>query len=366
MGIVVRKPGMCTTVQDLGRFGYQGSGFTPSGVMDRRAYRIANILVGNPEDSCVLEFALVGPELRFTTNTFIALTGADCSATLNGKPAPRYRVLAVPRGSVLSFGEPRNGVYGYIAIASQLRIEEVMGSRSTNMKSGIGGYNGRKLAHGDYISFMRKNVDYLPYLASRQLDPEDYGGDGTRLRVVPGPQEDMFSDEGIRSFYGNEFVLTAQCDRMGYRLDGPEVGTVAGSDIISDGIAFGAVQIPSHGRPIIMLADRQTTGGYAKIATVASVDIPKLVQCRPGDAVMFERISLDQAQDLYNETVREYGKIAKRVTRPSVETISPRKAARRLTPILLAQAEKAEDETLWINRGQRGAAHDGRKDTRGN
>lgn len=358
MGVTVIKPGVCTTVQDRGRYGYMGSGFSPSGVMDRRAFRIANLLVDNDDNAPVLEFCLAGPTLRFTTNTFIAITGADFNPTLNGKPIPMYMAVLVKRGSVLSFTAPRKGVYGYLAIAgNSLAVPEVMGSRSTNLKCAIGGWKGGKLTTGDYLPFATKNVDFLPNLASHMIDYDSdfyqWDADEITLRVVPGPQDDMFTEEGQHTFYSETYHTTPQCDRMGFRLDGPAIDTVDGSDIISDGIAFGAVQVPNHGRPIIMLADRQTTGGYAKIGTVATADIPKLVQCAPGRAIRFERVSVQEAQDLYRAEARKVKALRALVSRPSAGGISPRRTARRLLPVLERQSRKSEGQTLWIEMSER-------------
>lgn len=358
MGVTVIKPGVCTTVQDRGRYGYMGSGFSPSGVMDRRAFRIANLLVDNNDNAPVLEFCLAGPTLRFTTNTFIAITGADFNPTLNGKPIPMYMAVLVKRGSVLSFTAPRKGVYGYLAIAgNSLAVPEVMGSRSTNLKCAIGGWKGGKLTTGDYLPFATKNVEFLPNLASHMIDYDSdfyqWDADEITLRVVPGPQDDMFTEEGRHTFYSETYHTTPQCDRMGFRLDGPAINTVDGSDIISDGIAFGAVQVPNHGRPIIMLADRQTTGGYAKIGTVATADIPKLVQCAPGRAIRFERVSVQEAQDLYRAEARKVKALRALVSRPSAGGISPRRTARRLLPVLERQSRKSEGQTLWIEMSER-------------
>lgn len=357
MGMMIRKPGVSATVQDLGRFGYMGSGFSPSGVMDRRAMRLGNLLVDNQPNDPVIEFALAGPSVRFTTDTFIALTGGDFSPTMNGQPVPLYRALQAHKGSVLSFGAPKRGVYGYIAIAGGgVNVPEVMGSRSTNLKCAIGGYKGRTLAVNDYLQFRTHSIDYLSNQGSHVL-PYDtvYGepGETVTLRAVPGPQDDLFTEAGLETFFGREFTTTVKSDRMGYRLDGPEIETKHGSDIISDGIAFGAVQVPSHGRPIVMLADRQTTGGYAKIATVATVDIPKLVQCQPGTPVRFERVSVQQAQQLYRDQEAYYGKVEKKMHVPSVGGISPRRTARRLTPILEAQALISRNKSKWIDDAER-------------
>lgn len=353
MGVTVNKPGILTTVQDAGRFGYLGSGFSPSGVMDKRAFRIANLLVDNPANAPVLEFVLAGPTLRFTTNTFIAITGGDFSPCLDGKPLAPYKAHFVRRGQMLTFGAPKTGTYGYLAVAGgSFALPEVMGSRSTNLKCGIGGLDGRALTTGDYLRFETRNLDYLANLGSHVLDDDTdfYGFDHDEiiLRVVPGPQESLFSEEGIATFYSQAYQTTSKCDRMGYRLEGPEIATINGSDIISDGIALGAIQVPSHGHPIIMLADRQTTGGYAKIGTVASVDIPKLVQCKPGKSIRFTPISVEVAQELVRKEEEELQALAKIVRRPCYGGISPRKTARRLTPILEKQARISNGHKLWI------------------
>ncbi|CAK7035185.1 MAG: 5-oxoprolinase subunit C [Paraeggerthella hongkongensis] len=358
MGLVVKKPGVITTVQDNGRFGYQGSGFATNGVMDRRAYAIANLLVENDPDAPVLEFALAGPTVRFTTNSIIAITGGDFSPTLDSKPIPMYAAITVRRGSILRFKAPRTGCYGYLAIAGgSVRVPEIMGSRSTNLKCELGGWRGGALTTGDYLPFTTKSVDFLPNLGSHRIDNDDefyqFDQDEIVVRVVPGPQEDMFADEGIETFYSQPFTTTTKCDRMGYRLDGPVIKTKHGSDIVSDGIALGAVQVPSHGRPIIMLADRQTTGGYAKIGTVATVDIPRLVQRPPGRKIRFEPISVQEAQRLLRDEAHLFEALALKVRRPSADGISPRRTARRLTPILEEQARKSQADTLWIDRADR-------------
>ena len=187
-----------------------------------------------------------------------------------------------------------------------------MGSRSTNLKCGIGGWKGRALITGDYLPFCTRNLDFMANLGSHTVERDDdfYGFDADEitLRVVPGPQEDMFTQDGIDTFYGQKYTTTSRCDRMGFRLDGPEIETYDGSDIISDGIALGAVQIPADGRPIIMFADRQTTGGYAKIGTVCSVDLPKLVQCTPGRTIRFAPVTVQEAQELYRQEARRLGR----------------------------------------------------------
>lgn len=352
MGIVVKKPGVCTTVQDLGRIGYMSSGFSSNGVMDRRGASTANILVENDRNAPVLEFMLAGPELRFTTDTFIALCGGDFHPTLDGITIPRNKAIRVHKGSILATRNARSGVFGYLAVAGGgLDVPLVMGSASTNIKCHLGGWKGRPLVLGDYVPF-KHTMDFLANLPSHSIQEESYftpEEDGCiHVRVIPGPQEDMFTDEGLRTFYEQTFTTTSKSDRMGYRLNGPEITTKHGSDIISDGIAFGAVQVPSHGRPIIMLADRQATGGYAKIGTVASVDIPKLVQCPPGTPISFNSVSVQDAQELLKREAKRYHIMATQVRRPATGGDSPRRAARRLTPLLEAQAKKFSNEPNWL------------------
>ena len=218
MGLVVKKPGVITTIQDVGRFGYQGSGFSTNGVMDHRAFAIANLLVENDPGAPVLEFALAGPTVRFTTNTCFAITGGDFAPTLDGEPVPMYAAVMVRRGSILRFKASRTGCYGYLAIAgNSVRVPEVMGSRSTNLKCEFGGWKGRTLIVGDYLPFSTKSVDFLPNLGSHRIDGDNefYGFDRDEItvRVVPGPQQDMFTDKGLATFYGQAYTTTTKCLR---------------------------------------------------------------------------------------------------------------------------------------------------------
>ena len=289
MGIRVLKAGMLTTVQDLGRTGYQSQGFSVAGAMDVRSFKIANLLLDNPENEAVLEFTLIGPTLQFTSETIIAITGGDFTPTLNGEPVPSYEAVYVNRGDILKFGSARTGSRGYIAFSSYLDIPVVMGSRCTNLKSQIGGFKGRKLKDEDYIGFRIKRR-YLPYFLSRKLKPDDFSAESETLRVVFGPQDDRFSRQGIETFLTEEYTVTSDFDRMGCRLEGETIEAKEGTDIVSDGIVDGSFQVTAGGLPIILLADRQTTGGYAKIATVVSQDLPKLAQVRPGDHITFRKV----------------------------------------------------------------------------
>lgn len=330
MGIRVLKSGMLTTVQDIGRTGYQSQGFSVAGVMDVRSFKVANLLLDNPENEAVLEFTLIGPTLEFTSETIIAITGGDFTPTINGKPVPMYTAIYMHKGDILAFGSARTGSRGYIAFSSYLEIPVVMGSRCTNMKSSIGGFKGRKLENGDYINFRIKRR-YLPFFLSRSLEPEDFGQEEATLRVVMGPQDDMFSKQGIDTFLNTEYTVTSEFDRMGCRLEGAFIAPKNTSDMISDGIAFGSIQVPSHGKPIILLADRQTTGGYAKIATVASVDIPKLVQRKTDHKIRFQAITVQEAQKLYMEEMTELDDMRHQIHQPCKEVLDCRLVAKRLT-----------------------------------
>ena len=296
MSITVLNPGLLTTVQDLGRIGYQQFGVSVSGVMDPRSAIIANILVGNPDGEAVLECTMMGPHLQFDRANCIAVTGGDLGPTLDGQPIPSYRAIQVAAGQVLRFTAPKKGCRAFLAFAGGLDIPVVMGSRSTHMKAKIGGYQGRKLEKGDVIAFRAPKPD-LKNLNIRFIAPEFVPRKGYVLRVVMGPQDDAFTQAGIDTFLGQTYTVTPEFDRMGCRLDGPAIQHRESGDIISDGISFGAVQVPSAGKPILMLADRQTTGGYTKIANVISVDFRILAQLKAGDQVLFEKVSVQFAQD---------------------------------------------------------------------
>lgn len=333
MGIRILKGGMLTTVQDLGRTGYQSQGFSVAGVMDVRSFKIANLLLDNPENEAVLEFTLIGPTLEFTSSTIIAITGGDFQPTLNGEPVEMYRALYINKGDILKFGSARTGSRGYIAFSSYLNIPVVMGSRCTNLKSSLGGFKGRKLQAGDYIGFRIKRR-YLPFFLSRKLEPDRFDDVQAELRVVMGPQDDLFSKQGLETFLSQEYTVTSDFDRMGCRLEGPFIAPKKGSDIISDGIAFGSIQVPAHGKPIILLADRQTTGGYGKIATVASVDIPKLVQRKTDHKIRFRAITVEEAQELYLNEIKELDAMRKTIHVPCKEVLECRLVAKRLSKLL--------------------------------
>jgi len=329
MGIRIIKAGMLTSVQDLGRRGYQDQGIGTSGVMDVRNFKIANLLLDNAENEAVLEFTLIGPTLEFTSDTIISITGGDFTPKLNGELLDMYKAIYVSKGDLLTFGSAKSGSRGYIAFSSYLNIPVVMGSRSTNIKSGIGGFEGRKLQNGDYLHFRIKRR-YLPFFLSRKLEMPEYSDKTQEIRVILGPQAEMFTKTACETFLSASFTVTSEFDRMGCRLDGPFIAAKDKSDIISDPTTFGSIQIPSHGKPIILLSDRQTTGGYAKIATVATVDLSILVQRKVDSKIKFKAITVEQAQQLIIDEVREMDEYRKLMQRPCKEVLESRLVAKRL------------------------------------
>ena len=296
MKLTILSPGPLSTIQDAGRFGSMGKGFSPGGAMDMDAMKLANLLVGNAPGVGVIEMTMLGITARFDCDSVIALTGADMCARLNDRPIESYCSIAVHPGDILSMGAAKSGTRAYLAVAGGFDLPLVMGSVSTNLKCGLGGFQGRKLQKGDELSLNQSVAAHQP----RRLSPPNYS-DRITLRVLLGPQDDAFTKRGIDTFLGSEYILTDKSDRMGLRLSGGKIESKNGVDILSDGIAAGSVQIPASGEPIIMMADRQTTGGYAKIATVISADLSRAAQARPGTRIHFVQVTEVEAVCLRRE-----------------------------------------------------------------
>lgn len=314
MGIIVENPGIQTTVQDEGRFGYQQFGVSPAGPMDAKSFYLANILVGNKRSEGVLELTFSGPTLKFEKDNIIAITGADMTPKVNGQPIPIYEAVLVHAGDVLSFGFVNGtGCRSYLAFAGGLDIPLVMGSKSTLMRNELGGMKGRKLEKGDAIGFVEPKTE-LPNMGLRKLAPEKFPEKEITLRVLTGPQDTEFSEEELKKFFWYGATITNEFDRMGCRLQREEpVKHLGDGNIITDGIAFGSIQVPTNGQPIIMLADRQSTGGYTKIGTVISVDLPKIAQSVPGYKVRFIEVGVDLAQKLYIRRENELEELEKKL-----------------------------------------------------
>ncbi|MBM4334117.1 MAG: biotin-dependent carboxyltransferase [Deltaproteobacteria bacterium] len=298
--IEVIKPGFFTTVQDNGRWGYQGYGVGVAGAMDNFALSAANLLVGNPEGTAGLEMTVLGPMLKFHTETLLAIAGADLDPYLDGKSIPNWTCHFAPTGSTLSFGGKKKGARAYLAVFGGIDVPPVMGSRSTYLLGNFGGLEGRVLKSRDHLPIPLL-VGTLPNLAGRFFPEKSrppYAKNPT-LRVVPGPFADFFSEEGVKAFFSAEYTVTPQSDRMGYRLQGDPIKRKKPEELITCGLANGTVQVPPDGQPIILLADRQTIGGYPIMATLIQADMPLIAQCVPGDKLRFAAVSTDKAREAY-------------------------------------------------------------------
>ncbi|HBM15597.1 MAG TPA: KipI antagonist [Lentisphaeria bacterium] len=291
--IKIIKPGTQTTIQDKGRYGFQSCGMVVSGVMDSFSHRVANLLVGNSFFEAVFEVCLSGLELEFQGICVIAITGANISPSLNGLTVPMWKSFLVKSNNNLSFGRVISGCRSYIAFAGGLEVPSVLGSKSSYAKANIG----MQLTAETIIEV--KTPKEFSKLASRILPPAfiPIYKNEIALRVVIGSHKDYFTEDGIKKFFSSEYTVTKDCDRMGCRLEGEAIVPID-SNIISDSITYGSIQIPQNGQPIIMCADRQTTGGYPKIATVITADLPLLAQAKPGNKISFSSISVSEAQQI--------------------------------------------------------------------
>ena len=293
--IKILDAGLLTTVQDLGRYGFQRYGVSASGVMDEYSAKIANKLVGNKVGEAVLETTLKGVQIEFLQNTAVAITGGNCDVILNGTKIELWQSYLVNRGDILKMGICRSGLRNYLAFAGGIDIPIIMNSKSTNLKAKVGGFNGRKLMTGDILSVGVGSLE-TPLTLNKHYIPT-YSKD-IKVGVILGQQDDHFTEAGIKTFLNETYTVTQESDRMGIRLSSVSGATIEhknGADIISDGITFGAIQVPGSGQPIVMMADRQTTGGYTKIGNVISSDLAKLAQATPGTKVKFVEYTLEQA-----------------------------------------------------------------------
>ena len=293
--IRVTDPGPQTTVQDLGRVGQLRYGIPPSGPLDVRAFVAANRLVGNADGAAGLECTLMGPRFTVETACAMAVTGADAPVTVNGEAAPTWTTISLAAGDAVRVAAARTGVRIYVAFSGGLDVPPVLGSRATFLRGRLGGVEGRALKRDDRLRLLPAppppRLTMPPAsIAAIESEPE--------IRVVLGPQQDRFTAEGVAAFLGGPYDMLPQSDRMGARLSGSRIAHVRGHDIISDGIALGSVQVPGDGQPIVLLVDRQSTGGYTKIATVVSFDIGRIGQVKPGQRVRFRAIEVAEAHRL--------------------------------------------------------------------
>ncbi len=313
MTVRVLHPGILTTIQDLGRYGFQKYGVIVSGAMDHYSLRAANLLVGNKENEGALEITLLGTSLLFEKDMLISITGGDLCAVIDGKKAATWRPILVRKGSILKFKSPLKGCRAYVAFAGGIAVPEVMGSKSTYLRAGIGGLKGRALQKEDVIEFNEMNefsqaiftkldklgknfawsVNYTALINLQQTQT---------IRVMRGTEFERFDQNSKRNLFNEPFTLTTQADRMGYRMEGPFLSLAKEFELLSEGVTNGTIQVPPSGNPIILMADRQTTGGYPKIGQIITADLSSMAQLQPTAIIHFKEVSHEEAE---NELVKK-------------------------------------------------------------
>lgn len=298
----VLQPGVLTTIQDLGRYGFSQFGVPPSGALDPFSLRVGNLLVGNREEEACLEITLMGLKLKALREVVIAVTGGDLSPTLNREPLEMWKTHLLIEGDILEFKGVRRGCRAYLAIFGGFDVPSIMDSKSTYLSGKFGGYEGRPLRRGDILyssglpPFLNRIGLQFPKEDTPSFEKEAV------LKVILGPQDHHFTLRGIQTFSSSLYRVTPQCDRMGLRLDGPQIERRSDVEesIISEGMIPGSIQVPGDGKPILILTEL-VTGGYTKIATVISTNLPKVAQLKPGDWVRFDPISIEKAHQLFRE-----------------------------------------------------------------
>ena len=306
-GLKVLSPGLYTTVQDLGRIGYQDIGVPVSGALDGFSLRLANALVGNPLGMAALEILVSGPTLEIAADAVrVALVGPGASLVIGGEIMAAGQSITLSRGEVFQIVVDRPSACCYLAVEGGIAVPLVLGSASTYVRAGIGGVEGRLLRRNDFVPLaVEQAPERIELWLPRRLD----AARDQPIRVIPGPQQECFTEEAVTVLLSAEFRVSKNTDRMGMRLDGPLLRHRDGWDIVSDAIATGAIQVPGSGQPILLLADHQTTGGYPKIATVISADLPVVGRRRPGDALRFAAVSIEEAEELCREGERRLAEL---------------------------------------------------------
>lgn len=319
MALLIEEGGLFTTVQDLGRKGYLHQGVVESGAMDRTAARNANIAVGNEEHAAVLEMTFIGPTITFQAGCLICIAGDGMTPYMNGNPSTLGTPFFVPQGTSLSFKVKKKGIRTYLAVAGGIDVPVTMESRSTYLRAGLGGFNGRKLEKGDQLTIGEANELVRPIMEEatkqnrlweaewRVFSPiiEEQSDDRSVIRAIRGNHYHRLTDESKKKLFQATFTIKSQSDRMGYRLESEEAIQLEESfSLLSEAVALGTVQAPPDGQLIILMADRQTTGGYPRALQTVAVDVSKLAQLRPGDSFTFTEVSLEEAEQLYLEHER--------------------------------------------------------------
>ncbi len=309
MSILVKRPGLLSSFQDLGRWGYQHLGVSVTGAMDIQSHQMANLIAGNTEDCATLEITLLGPTLEFTEPCCICLTGAQMNARLNGKAVPSYRPIIIKAGDTLAIASASEGTRAYLAVNGGFDLPYIMGSQSTYLRAGLGGWQGRALKKNDEVPLARaltSDSAELSKLSERLWDKVIYlpsilgqhTGQKSLVKLIRSELWDSFTAESCAAMVSTAWRISIDSERMGYRLEGPALALQEPREMISEATSFGSIQVPRGGQPIVLMADRQTSGGYPKIGTVASVDLPILAQKKPGDLVRFTPIDVKHAEQL--------------------------------------------------------------------
>lgn len=295
MSLRVLKPGLLSTVQDAGRCGWMAAGVGRAGPLDPVAWRLANALVGNDAGAAGLELTIIGPQLRFERATTIAITGAEFPLRLDGAPLSAWRPQSIAAGQVLDCGTARRGARAWLAIAGGIDLPPVLGSRATDVNTGLGPLGGRPLRAGDVLPLVAAP---RVHAAGWSLDPRPWfdPDPGRPLRLIPGTHFEALDRSSREALFGASFRVAADSNRVGFRLDGPQLALAAPVEMVSEAVAFGTLQLPPGGQPIALMAEHPTTGGYPRIAQVAAIDLPRLAQRRPGESLRFEPATLTEAE----------------------------------------------------------------------
>ncbi|WP_146552582.1 biotin-dependent carboxyltransferase family protein [Rummeliibacillus sp. SL167] len=321
MGIKVLQPGILATIQDLGRYGFQKFGVIVGGAMDSISLRIANLLVGNSQGEGLLEVTLYGTTLLFESDELIAITGGNLQPTIDGKEVPMWRPILIRKGSVLKFNAAISGCRSYLSFSGGIQIPKVMDSKSTYMRAKIGGFEGRKLQKNDIFecdkrtelgerlfkqlknkpTYVSWSVYYTSFVALKKSQI---------IRIIRGSEYELFDEKSLKKFFSTPYIITTNADRMGYRLEGEAIQLKEPFELLSEGVTFGTIQVPSNGQPIILMADRQTTGGYSKIGQVISADLPSLAQMQANGRIYFKEVTLEEAQWALIQQEKKLNKLA--------------------------------------------------------
>lgn len=295
MALTVLRPGMLTTVQDLGRWGWQGSGVPVAGPMDSYSHRLANRLVGNQENAAALEITLIGPELEADEDALCVAAGARFDVTVGARPVDPCHPFVVAAGERVRFTTRHSGARASLAVRGGFDLPAIFGGRAMSVTARMGPFGGRPLQPGDVLPV--GNASGGEALRSRAPRPLTMPEGGARLRVLRGPHDALFAAEAMAKLTTSRFVVTPESNRMGYRLQGPSLLLATAGDMLSDATPIGSLQVPASGQPILLMADRQTTGGYPKIATVITADLPIAGQLAPGDWIEFAECTRLEAID---------------------------------------------------------------------